>query len=561
MSDIFLSYSREDAKMMDRLRTDLHGVGFSVWTDEGLAPGTPHWQRAIEEAITNARCVVVILSPSAKESEWVEREISYAQRLDLLIFPILARGDEGDAIPFSLTNAQFVDIRGQYGQVEAQLVPALREHLGGFTPSAEPPKSAKWLWIILAVCVVLIGLYAAMHYFFPVGIPSSSPSSEAATTSPSASSSTRPPTSVAAESDGDPARSGLITYISENEDKKSLNVLNPDGTTTTLVQAVADVLVLDVSPDSRYLAVATSSEGTLSSGNERYPLFTVGPALNLLVVSADGEQENAVYNDISGVSATYNRSGRLIVAALDKEEKLLTISETAADGSTLPHELYSTKNDPPSPSGAAPAAVPVEAGAPASKAEASETVLYRHDFSDDDGNWPVSSDSGDWGTAKASLTNGKYRFTLTVNQSSPYQYRYCLENHAFDNFSLSVEARRIEPPVSEPVAYGVVFRREGREEYYELRLNDRGEYKVNLRDEDYVALVDWTESALINNNDMNQIEIKAIDSTLSFSANGQRLTEITDDTWNRGRICFFLWNSGNQSATIDFDNLVVREAP
>lgn len=129
MADIFLSYSRTDSALMQRLRNDFQQAGLTVWTDQGLEPGTPSWQRAVEEAIEAARCAVVILSPDAKQSKWVEIEVSYAEDIGLRIFPVLARGDERTAVLFRLRATQRVDIRDNYQNVPARLVPALQRYL------------------------------------------------------------------------------------------------------------------------------------------------------------------------------------------------------------------------------------------------------------------------------------------------------------------------------------------------------------------------------------------------------------------------------------------------
>ena len=46
MATIFLSYSREDSKVMQQVKEALQDAGVSVWTDEKLTPGTPDWQIA-----------------------------------------------------------------------------------------------------------------------------------------------------------------------------------------------------------------------------------------------------------------------------------------------------------------------------------------------------------------------------------------------------------------------------------------------------------------------------------------------------------------------------------
>jgi TIR domain-containing protein len=126
---VFLSYSRKDAAMMSRVCADLRAAELTVWTDEELTPGTPSWKRAIEQAIENAACVVVLLSPDAKDSQWIERELDYASARSLPIFPVLTRGDERDAIPFSLINVEWANVATNYASGVQQLITAVRAYV------------------------------------------------------------------------------------------------------------------------------------------------------------------------------------------------------------------------------------------------------------------------------------------------------------------------------------------------------------------------------------------------------------------------------------------------
>jgi hypothetical protein len=109
--EIFLSYSRRDARLMRRVRADLRAAGFHVWTDESLKPGTPSWLTAIEDAIRSSLCVIVLLSPDAKKSEWVEKELQAARLHRKQIIPLLARGDEKSSMPMLINSMQYADIR------------------------------------------------------------------------------------------------------------------------------------------------------------------------------------------------------------------------------------------------------------------------------------------------------------------------------------------------------------------------------------------------------------------------------------------------------------------
>jgi hypothetical protein len=119
--DVFLSYSRRNAEVMRRVRADLRAAGLNVWTDDNLQPGTPSWKIAIETAIQQSRSVVVLMSPDAKKSEWVERELNAAKTLNVPIFPILVKGESKTAVPFMLNGYQFVDIRKEEGYRAAML--------------------------------------------------------------------------------------------------------------------------------------------------------------------------------------------------------------------------------------------------------------------------------------------------------------------------------------------------------------------------------------------------------------------------------------------------------
>lgn len=108
---VFLSYSRRDKLIMQQIRDGLREASLTVWTDEGIEPGTRSWRVAIEDALLNTGCVVCILSPDANQSRWVRSELEFAEAHEIPIFLILARGDERSSIPFGFATFQWIDIR------------------------------------------------------------------------------------------------------------------------------------------------------------------------------------------------------------------------------------------------------------------------------------------------------------------------------------------------------------------------------------------------------------------------------------------------------------------
>jgi TolB-like protein len=84
MADVFLSYKREDAGKVGKLVAALRQAGLDAWWDEDIPPSAP-WEATIEQALRNARSVVVCWSPTSVESENVRSEARVAREDGRLI--------------------------------------------------------------------------------------------------------------------------------------------------------------------------------------------------------------------------------------------------------------------------------------------------------------------------------------------------------------------------------------------------------------------------------------------------------------------------------------------
>lgn len=73
MSDIFISYAREDQAFAKKLAKALENKGWQVWWDRTIRPGE-FFEDVIGEALEAARCVVVVWSKSSVNSDWVRME-------------------------------------------------------------------------------------------------------------------------------------------------------------------------------------------------------------------------------------------------------------------------------------------------------------------------------------------------------------------------------------------------------------------------------------------------------------------------------------------------------
>jgi len=90
MSDVFISYANADRPRARILVEALEKQGWSIWWDRTILPGK-RWDRIIEEALNDARCVIVLWSENSIQSDWVRTEAEEAKRRGILVPVLLDR--------------------------------------------------------------------------------------------------------------------------------------------------------------------------------------------------------------------------------------------------------------------------------------------------------------------------------------------------------------------------------------------------------------------------------------------------------------------------------------
>ncbi len=83
MSHIYLSYSNQDAELIDLIQADLQECGYVVWRDATDIGRDADWGEAIAAALAGAYTMIVALSQHSVNSESAQEEIAYAQAHDL----------------------------------------------------------------------------------------------------------------------------------------------------------------------------------------------------------------------------------------------------------------------------------------------------------------------------------------------------------------------------------------------------------------------------------------------------------------------------------------------
>ena len=111
MSDIFISYSREDSFQAEALARLLEEKGFSVWWDRWLPAGQT-FDAVIESELDKAKCVIVLWSKQSVESRWVGAEAEEGLRKDILV-PVLL---EDTRLPLRFRLLHYIDLSQWRGE-------------------------------------------------------------------------------------------------------------------------------------------------------------------------------------------------------------------------------------------------------------------------------------------------------------------------------------------------------------------------------------------------------------------------------------------------------------
>ena len=106
--DVFISYAKGDRSRAAELASVLETKGWSVWWDRDILPGRT-FDDVIEEALANARSVVVLWSAESVKSRWVRAEASAAAER---VVPALI---EPTTIPLEFRRVEAADLTNWRG--------------------------------------------------------------------------------------------------------------------------------------------------------------------------------------------------------------------------------------------------------------------------------------------------------------------------------------------------------------------------------------------------------------------------------------------------------------
>jgi len=134
MAHLFISYSRDDRPVIEKLAAALEQAGHSVWWDRHIRGGAA-FAKDIEAQLEKADAIIVAWSSKANVSDWVKDEAVYARDKGKLL-PICLTDCEA---PIGFRQYQSVDFQGWKGDpVSApiqNLLAAVADMAGGEAPA------------------------------------------------------------------------------------------------------------------------------------------------------------------------------------------------------------------------------------------------------------------------------------------------------------------------------------------------------------------------------------------------------------------------------------------
>lgn len=116
MPQIFISHSHHDIAVVRELDQLLNAVGVATWYSTRDIKTSEEWNRMIRRGLKSSDWFLVVLTPEAIKSEWVETELHWWFKRDLKpIIPLLVKSCEADELDLRLGRFQHLDARKGVG--------------------------------------------------------------------------------------------------------------------------------------------------------------------------------------------------------------------------------------------------------------------------------------------------------------------------------------------------------------------------------------------------------------------------------------------------------------
>ena len=111
MPDLFISYSRADRAIVERLDKVLRQHGKETWIDWADIHPSAEWLQEILHAIESASAVILVLSPQFTRSKVCADEAAYALKHNKRIIPLLIEDFDHATVAPSILARQWISCK------------------------------------------------------------------------------------------------------------------------------------------------------------------------------------------------------------------------------------------------------------------------------------------------------------------------------------------------------------------------------------------------------------------------------------------------------------------
>src|SRR3712207_4225241 len=127
MTDVFISYAREDQEFVRELQEALEERERDTWIDWKDIPLTAKWKQEVFSAIENADSFAAVISPDFIASKPCQEELDHAAHNNKRIVPLWHRDVADEEVPPDLAAHQYVYLResDDFGDSFERLLKAL----------------------------------------------------------------------------------------------------------------------------------------------------------------------------------------------------------------------------------------------------------------------------------------------------------------------------------------------------------------------------------------------------------------------------------------------------
>lgn len=169
--DVFISYSRKDSEVANRIYDALEAEGVNCFIDREGISGGADFPTVLSEAIMGAKVLLLVASENSYASEFTQKELTFAvsNKGSRFIFPVIV---DGSTLPknleFLLSNINWRTLSSKY-RIEKELVADVKKKLAdpqaGMTLKQKEKNTMKWLMTLVFV-IIGAGLLAVGYFYW-----------------------------------------------------------------------------------------------------------------------------------------------------------------------------------------------------------------------------------------------------------------------------------------------------------------------------------------------------------------------------------------------------------